>query len=117
MNSFKNIRGIGPQTAKTLVEHGFADVGAVAGAAVADLAAVPGFSVARAEKTIEAAKALMGSEDQPVSRTKAVGVAAAEEATPAMKQTGKKDKDDKKAEKTKGKKDKKEKKKKKKKKK
>jgi hypothetical protein len=59
MKTLEKIGGIGPQTAKNLVEHGFADVGAIAGAAVADLAAVPGFSVARAEKTIKAARALV----------------------------------------------------------
>lgn len=61
MHAFEKIRGIGPQTAKNLVEHGFADVGTIAGASVADLAAVPGFSVARAEQTIAAAKALTGA--------------------------------------------------------
>ena len=61
MKSLKEIRGIGPQATKKLIEHGFKDIEAIAGAAVADLAAVPGFSVARAEKTIEAAKVLMSS--------------------------------------------------------
>lgn len=124
MNSFEKIRGIGPQTAKNLVEHGFADIAAIARAAVADLASVPGFSVARAEKTIEAAKDLMASADQAPSRKKTSRAssrpaakageagAGAGDIEPGEKKKLKKDKNEKKDKKEKKKKDKKRKKKK-----
>lgn len=79
MHAFEKIRGIGPQTAKNLVEHGFSDVGTIAGASAAELAAVPGFSLARAEKTIEAAKALTASGETGAAPEKGAEYSSREE--------------------------------------
>jgi len=56
-----NIAGIGSTTAAILSEYKFDTVASIAHATVEALSAVPGFSVARAEKTIHAANKLLGS--------------------------------------------------------
>ena len=56
-----DITGIGPAAATALGEHGFSSLKALASADVAQLSAVPGFSAARAQKTIAAAAALLAS--------------------------------------------------------
>jgi hypothetical protein len=56
-----DITGVGVTTARTLVEHGFADVRSVAAAGVADLAHVPGFGPVRATAVKAAAEALNGT--------------------------------------------------------
>jgi outer membrane biosynthesis protein TonB len=55
------ITGIGPAAANTLMDHGFKTVESIADTAVEELSAVPGFSVIRAQKTIDAAKQLLAS--------------------------------------------------------
>jgi hypothetical protein len=56
-----NIAGIGSITATILSQHKFKTVASIAHAEVEELSAVPGFSAARAEKTINAAKQLLDS--------------------------------------------------------
>lgn len=56
-----HIAGIGGTTAAVLVQHKFKTVAAIAHAEIDELSAVPGFSAARAEKTIDAAKQLLDS--------------------------------------------------------
>jgi hypothetical protein len=89
MKSIVEIPGIGPQTAKSLAEHGFADVPAIARATVADLSAVPGFSVTRAKKTIAAAKALKIPEEKAPPRDAVEGLRAQGGAEPAETKTDK----------------------------
>jgi len=50
------IAGIGPATAQTLADNGFADAESVAASSTAALGAVPGFGPVRAKQTIAAAK-------------------------------------------------------------
>lgn len=52
------IKGIGPQTAKTLAEHGYSNAEDLATAQPNDLAAISGFGPVRANLVIEAAKTL-----------------------------------------------------------
>ena len=49
------IPGIGPSTAKVLIENGFKSAQQLADSTIAQLAAVPGFGAARASRTINAA--------------------------------------------------------------
>jgi len=56
-----DITGIGPAAATALSEHGFSNLKALASADVVQVSAVPGFSAARAQKTIAAAAALLAS--------------------------------------------------------
>ena len=56
-----DITGIGPAAATALGEHGFSSLKALASADVVQVSAVPGFSAARAQKTIAAAAALLAS--------------------------------------------------------
>jgi len=56
-----DITGIGPAAATALSEHGFSSLKALASADVVQVSAVPGFSAARAQKTIAAAAALLAS--------------------------------------------------------
>ena len=49
------IPGIGPSTAKILIENGFKSAQQLADSTIAQLAAVPGFGAARASRTINAA--------------------------------------------------------------
>ena len=55
------ITGIGPAAAQTLMDHGFKTVESIADTTVEKLSAVPGFSVIRAQKTIDAANQLLAS--------------------------------------------------------
>ena len=55
------IAGIGSTTAHILKNHGFKTVKSIADATIGKLSAVPGFSAARAQKTIDAAKKSPGS--------------------------------------------------------
>ena len=55
------ITGIGPAAAQTLMDHGFKTVKSIADTTIEKLSAVPGFSVIRAQKTIDAAKQLLAS--------------------------------------------------------
>lgn len=56
-----DIPGIGPAAEESLYEHGFKTLRKLAGASVEKVAGVPGFSEARAGKTIAAAAALLSS--------------------------------------------------------
>ncbi len=55
------ITGIGPAAASTLVSNGFKTVKSIADTTTEKLSAVQGFSVIRAQKTIDAAKQLLAS--------------------------------------------------------
>ena len=55
------VTGVGPSTAKVLVENGFKSAEQLAGATVSQVASVPGFGVARATRAIDAAKKLLAS--------------------------------------------------------
>jgi len=87
-----DIAGIGPAAATALAEHGFSSIKSLATSSVEALAAVPGFSTARAAKVIAAATELLPA--QPDTGSK-----------PGKGKDKKKDKKDKKGKK--GKKDKK----------
>ena len=56
-----NIAGIGSTTAAVLSQHKFSTVASIANTTVEQLSAVPGFSDARAGKTIDAARQLLDS--------------------------------------------------------
>jgi hypothetical protein len=53
------ISGVGPDTAKLLVEQGLTSPSEIAGASIERLCAVPGFSMARAGRVIKAANELL----------------------------------------------------------
>ena len=57
--ALSGISGIGPNTAKVLMENGFKSANDIAQATIAQLIGVPGFSTARASRTIEAANELL----------------------------------------------------------
>jgi len=82
MSKLEDIPGIGPQTAKVLAEHGFADAAGVARAKVDALAAVPGFSEVRAKRTIDAARSLAASAKKAPARRKTARKPAAATAAP-----------------------------------
>ena len=82
MSKLEDIPGIGPQTAKVLAEHGFADAAGIARATVDALAAVPGFSEARAKRTIDAARSLAPSAKKAPARRKTARKPAAATAAP-----------------------------------
>ena len=56
--ALSGISGIGPNTAKVLMENGFKSANDIAQATIAQLIGVPGFSTARASRTIKAANEL-----------------------------------------------------------
>ena len=64
--SVTEVRGIGASTAERLKKHGYKTVAKLASATVEQLMAIPGFSQARAESTIEAAKTLLDAEPAQV---------------------------------------------------
>jgi hypothetical protein len=99
MKSLEEIPGIGPQTAGNLAEHGFPDAGAVAGTTVDALATVPGFSAARAEKTIKAAKALMRASGKAATKKKPVQLSLQQEEAPKTDENDEKKKKKKKKDK------------------
>ena len=95
-----DISGIGPASASVLAEHGFSSIESLATTTVKALAAVPGFSAARAAKVIAAAGALLPEQADTGDK--------AEKNAPGRKKDkkekkGKKDKKDKKGKKGKGK--------------
>ena len=53
------VSGIGPSTAKVLTENGFESAQQLADTTIVQLSKVPGFSAARASRTIKAANALL----------------------------------------------------------
>lgn len=87
------ISGIGPQTAKTLHEHGFNTLSAIAGATIAQLSSVPGFGTTRASRVIRAANELLATSatrPQPGARKKPAGSTTKSgeaKAAPAKKST------------------------------
>ena len=70
------ITGIGPAAAQTLMDHGFKTVESIADTTIEKLSAVPGFSVIRAQKTIDAAKQLLASTTSGSATTTSVKKAA-----------------------------------------
>lgn len=56
-----DIPGIGEVAAATLAEHGFTTLRKLANTTTAQLAEVPGFSTARADRVIQAASGLLAS--------------------------------------------------------
>ena len=59
--ALSRVPGIGPSTAKGLMENGFKSANEIAQASIAQLIGVPGFSTARASKTIKAANELLSA--------------------------------------------------------
>lgn len=92
MSKLEDIPGIGPQTAKVLAEHGFADAAGIAGATVDALAAVPGFSEVRAKRTIDAARGLAPSAKKAPARRKTARKPAAVTAAPGAVESVKEEK-------------------------
>lgn len=91
-----NIAGVGSTTAAILSEHKFNTVASIANATVEALSAVPGFSAARAEKTIKTAKQLSGSVESgsgTEAGDPAEGAVAKAESKKAKKEKNKKKKD------------------------
>jgi len=56
-----DIQGIGPAAARALAEHNLKTLKALAGASIDEIAAVPGFSVARATNVAAAATGLLAA--------------------------------------------------------
>ena len=103
-----SIKGIGPAAAATLATHGFNTAEELAAATTEQLSKVPGFSTARAERTIADAAAAL----TPANPAATADDSAAEEKPAQTDSAGKKDKGKgKKKDKKKNKKDKKDKKK------
>ena len=92
MSKLEDIPGIGPQTAKVLAEHGFADAAGIARATVDALAAVPGFSEVRAKRTIDAARSLVPSAKKAPARRKTARKPAAVTAAPGAVESVKEEK-------------------------
>ena len=61
--SLTQISGIGPSTAKVLIDNGFKSAEQLAGTTTALLGKVPGFAAARASRTINAAKEFLAAAD------------------------------------------------------
>jgi NAD-dependent DNA ligase len=83
-----SIKGIGPAAAATLATHGFNTAEELAAATTEQLSKVPGFSAARAERTLADAAAALA----PADPTAANGDIAAEEKSAQADSAGKKDK-------------------------
>lgn len=100
-----DIAGIGPAAANTLAEHGIRTLKALSNASVDKVAAVPGFSTARAQKVIAAAAELLGgsaaSQEEPAAAT--AGDSGQKAKKEKNKDKKKKKKKDKKKKKGKGK--------------
>ena len=67
--ALNKIPGIGPSTAKGLIENGFKSANEIAQATIAQLIGVPGFSTARASRTIKAANELLSASDDATHST------------------------------------------------
>lgn len=87
-----NITGIGSTTASVLVQYNFKTVAAIAHAEIEALSAVPGFSAARAENTINAAKQLLDSTIAGQDASSIVAGSGQVESKKAKKDRKKKDK-------------------------
>ena len=101
------ITGIGPAAASTLVSNGFKTVKSIADTTTEKLSAVQGFSVIRAQKTIDAAKQLLASAVSGSAGTPSVKKPASKKAvkkSQAPKDNKSKDKKSKKTKKPKDKK-------------
>jgi hypothetical protein len=101
------ITGIGPAAASTLVSNGFKTVKSIADTTTEKLSAVQGFSVIRAQKTIDAAKQLLASAVSGSTGTPSVKKPASKKAvkkSQAPKDNKSKDKKSKKTKKPKDKK-------------
>lgn len=85
-----DIPGIGPATEATLAEHGFRTVKKLAKTSREQLAGVPGFSAARADRAISAARELLAAQD---SATTEKAVAGTGTAPPDRDRKGKREKD------------------------
>jgi hypothetical protein len=67
--SLSGIPGIGPSTARVLMENGFKSANEIAQASIAQLVGVPGFSTARASRTIKAANELLSASAHAANST------------------------------------------------
>ncbi len=83
-----SIKGIGPAAAATLATHGFNTAEELAAATTEQLSKVPGFSTARAERTIADAAAAL----TPANPAATADDSAAEEKPAQTDSAGKKDK-------------------------
>jgi hypothetical protein len=101
------ITGIGSVAARTLVRHGFKTVESIVVTTTEKLSAVQGFSVIRAQKTIDAAKQLLASEVSGSAGTPSVKKPASKKAVKKSQAPKDKKSKDKKSKKTKKPKDKK----------
>jgi predicted RecB family nuclease len=101
------ITGIGPAAASTLVSNGFKTVESIADTTTEKLSAVQGFSVIRAQKTIDAAKQLLASAVSGSAGTPSVKKPASKKAVKKSQAPKDKKSKDKKGKKTKKPKDKK----------
>ncbi len=104
------ITGIGPAAAQTLMDHSFKTVESIADTTIEKLSAVPGFSVIRAQKTIDAAKQLLASTTSDSATAASVKKSAVKKPAPQDKKSKDKKSKDKKSKDKKSKKDKKDKK-------
>ena len=94
-----DISGIGPAAEATLAEHGFTSLKALARATVEQLAAVPGFSEARAGKVISAASDLLPPDGDSKDKKDKRGKKDKKDKKDKKGKRGKKDKKDKKGKK------------------
>lgn len=97
--SILEVKGIGPATAKVLAENGINSAELLATAKLGTIMAIPGFSEARAEKTIAAAKDAVGNAPQAPKKTPAM--ATKKKPAPKKKVSSKKEKKEKKPAKSK----------------
>ena len=103
--SILSIKGIGPAAAATLATHGFNSAEELAAATIEQLSQVPGFSQARAQRTIaDAAAALSPADPASSGDDSNTGEKSAQAKSAGGKDKGKSKKKDKKKDKKKGKK-------------
>lgn len=102
--SILSIKGIGPAAAATLATHGFNSTEELAAATIERLSQVPGFSPARAQRTIaDAAAALSPADPSPAGEDSSTEEKPAQAKSTGEKGKGKGKKKDKKKGKKKGK--------------
>ena len=83
------VSGIGPGTARVLMENGFKTLEDIAGSSIAQLAAVPGFGPARAGKVIKAASDLLSPNASGASKATPASISTRRTAQKPVRQPAK----------------------------
>jgi Holliday junction resolvasome RuvABC DNA-binding subunit len=98
MKSLESVKGIGPYLAKGLAAHGLSSPKALATAAPAEVASIPGIGPARAARLVLAAQAFLAAvPEEPVTPAEAAADDPPKESKKAQKKDNKKKGDKKKS--------------------